>query len=720
MAISADIVNNGNAVTIKYYGLLPVEKVNIQWGTPFVYGTCVFLQQAIINTLPGDGAVLKALGGANILVNDVIDTSVFPGAYLEITTPVFGVVYSFTYQYVGSCGESNIGTYSVQFFENDGIGVTQFTLPNMAKGQIVPDITFPNPTIAGICDFVSYQLESIPPATSAVFKKNGTVMTTATTFTNADTISLEIAVNAPLGSHDLRYRANGVCGRSYNAQYTFFIADAPGYPSMITQTPLYIGETISGTIGADGDLLVFRNGLQVQASAYSAGPWSFVPTVSGEYWFKLRNQFGTSGQSLTTVVIDPSAVIPPAPAVNTISPTSVNVPIIINVKSSGTLRIFKDSVEIGTKNVVFGNNTYVATAAGNYQFKIQNSTGLSPISSTIVVNSSALSQTPTFNPIDSDLQLPSAYVNFTAPEDGHLEFYNSDNTLLVSVSRTAGQTWSHTVTVPSLIYAVMNATGKNKSAKTALVEVKGAVLAAPTVTSPAQIVIGAAIVLTIAVDGTLIPFRNGNALASVLVTAGTYNYTPALAGAYNFKLQNGSGISDYTTTTNVVLAGTGGPGSVSVVFVGAFSACGDILEFGYHPSSDDPADVSLWGLSNVINVPSEGSYYFFARSTTDNLKYWVSFVNTAGLGMGTGGGNGGSENPGEMKTFNNVYSFVEGVPKQINFESGSEISFYTIEMRDTEGNLVLMPIPPATRLSTSFLVAPDISVNDVTVRVVGI
>lgn len=719
MAISANIVNNGNAVTIKLYGLLPVEKVNIQWLEPILSGGCTYSQQVIIKTLPGAGAVLKTVAGASVSVDDTVDASVFPGAYLEITGPVFGTVYSLTFQYVGSCGESNIGTYSVQYFENDGISVPQFTVGNFAKGQIVPDVVFPDPSTAGVCDFVSYQLESLPPATSAVFKKNGVVMTTGTTFTNADTISLEIAVNAPLGSHDLRYRANGACQVSYNAQYTFFIADAPGYPSMLTQTPLYIGEPISGNISADGDLLVFRNGVQVQASAYSAGFWSFIPTVAGEYWFKLRNQFGTSGQSLTTVVIDPSAVIPPAPSIDTISPTSVNVPIIVNVKSSGTLRIFKDSVEIGTKNVTFGNNQYVATAAGNYQFKIQNSTGLSPISSQIVVNSSALSQTPTFNPVDSDLQLPSAYVNFTALEDGHLEIYNSDNVLLANVVRTAGQTWSHTVTVPSLIYAVMNATGKNKSAKTALIEVKGAILAAPVITSPAQIVVGAAIVLTIPVDGTLIPFRNGNALASVVVTAGTYNYTPAISGAYNFKLQNGSGISDYTTTTNVVLAGTGGPGSVSVVFVGAFSSCGDILEYGFHPSSDDPADVALWSLSNVITVPSEGSYYFFARSTTDNTKYWVSFVNTAGLEIGTDSG-GGSGEIGEMKIFTGVYSFTEGQPKQVSFGSGIEISFYTVEMRDTAGNAVLMPIPPATRLNTGFIIAPDITISDVTVRAAGI
>ena len=73
-----------------------------------------------------------------------------------------------------------------------------------------------------------------------------------------------------------------------------------------------------------------------------------------------------------------------------------------------------------------------------------------------------------------------------------------------------------------------------------------------------------------------------------------------------------------------------------------------------------------------------------------------------------------------MKSFIEVYSFVSGIPKQINFQAGTEISSYNVEMRDEEGNNVLLPIPPATRLSTGFLVNPDITVNNVTVRVLGI
>ena len=721
MAISSNIQNNGQLATRFYYGLAPVEKINIQWLLPLLSGGCTYSQQVIINSLPvNTDAVLKHANGDAVEINDTVDDSVFPGAYLEITGAVFGEEYSFSYQYIGSCGESNQALYRLQFFQNDGISVVQFSLGSFAKGQVVQDITFPNPEEAGTCAFTSYQLESIPPASSAVFKKNGSVMTTGTTFTNDDTITLEIAVNAPLGGHDLRYRANGACNISYNAQYTFYIADAPGAPSMISQTPLYIGEPIKGTISADGDLLVFKNGVQVQSSAYSAGPWVFVPTVSGEYYFKLKNQFGTSGQSLTTTVIDPAAVVPPAPLVNTISPTSVNVPIIVNVKSSGTLRVFKDSVEIAAINAVFGDNQYIATASGSYQFKIQNSTGTSDLSSAIVVNSLALAQTPTFNPADSDLQLPDAYVNFTAPEDGNLQIYNSDNVQLANIVRTAGQTYNFGVAVPSLIYAVMSVSGKNKSAKTQLIEVKGEVIAGPTITSAANIVIGAPITMTIPTNGTLIPFRNGNALASVIVTSGSYSYTPALTGAYNFKLQTGSGISDFTTTTNVQLTGGGGPGTVSIVYKGAFSSCEDPLEFGYHPSSDNPEDVAAWSPSNIINVPAEGSYFFFARSTSNHSNFWSSFVNTAGLGTTAGGGGGGSENSQEMKSFIEVYSFVSGIPKQINFQAGTEISSYNVEMRDEEGNNVLLPIPPATRLSTGFLVNPDITVNNVTVRVLGI
>lgn len=717
MAISGNILSNGISAFFNTYGLLPLERINVGFGSPTLLNGCTFSEEVIITELPQtEGVILKYGIDLEVVQGNAYNVSEFPHIYLEISDAEFNADYSFKFQYVGSCGESQEVIYKARFVPNDLISVPQFSLPNVARGEIVSDIIFPNSTSVGNCAFVSYQFISVPPANVGVFKKNGSVITTATTFTNADTISLEILSNAPFGSIDLRYKANGQCTLSDEAQIVFFVADAPAMPSMISQTPIYLGEQIRGSVSVDGELLVIRNGLQFASKNVVAGNWFYNPTAAGNFTFRLRNKFGTSVDSIPTVVIDPLAVIPPAPSVFTISPSSINVPILVNSKSSGTLIVFKDSVQLSTKNAVFGDNSYTPTVSGNYQFKIQNAVGTSEISSTIVVNGLTLTQSPTVDLSGSDLQLPSSFLRFNCPEAGILKIYNS---LGVQIAGdfvvTAGQQYDWTVAVAGIYCATLKAANKNESLKSEPVTVNGVFVAIPVIAGLNNVVVGTVLSLTIATNGTLLVYKNGSPQSSAIVSAGTVNFTPNSIGAWNFRLQTSAGISDFSRTINVQNSISG----ISVVFSGVTSACDDSLEYGYHPSSDNPNNVSVWQTSNVINIPAEGEYYFFARSSNDHSIFYVSYKNTANMELYSTSEVTTINNLVPMKIKNETISLVEGIDKQISFGLLT-MNDYVVELRDGQGNFISVPIPPETRNANGFIIRSDITVESVTVRVSGV
>ncbi len=76
---------------------------------------------------------------------------------------------------------------------------------------------------------------------------------------------------------------------------------APVAPT-VSSTTGKVGTSITGQVASTGTLLIFNDGMQLTTLALSSTSWSYTPTVTGSYTFKLTTSAGTSAASAAVVV----------------------------------------------------------------------------------------------------------------------------------------------------------------------------------------------------------------------------------------------------------------------------------------------------------------------------------------------------------------------------------------------------------------------------------
>ncbi len=158
----------------------------------------------------------------------------------------------------------------------------------------------------------------------------------------------------------------------------------PNAPVVTSSGTTQVGGTITGTIAEAGNIIVFLQGVEVEMLQNQiAGSFSYIPQNVGNYTFALSNVNGTSNVS-TAVLVENVSPPPPPQNVPDAPTATAQVGKISVASGTGTVKIFKDGVEIATQAST-GAFNYVPTAAGTYTFKLVTAAGTSAASNAVVV-----------------------------------------------------------------------------------------------------------------------------------------------------------------------------------------------------------------------------------------------------------------------------------------------------------------------------------------------
>lgn len=76
---------------------------------------------------------------------------------------------------------------------------------------------------------------------------------------------------------------------------------APAAPT-VNATTVTVGTAITGQVASTGTLLIFKDGTQLTTLTLNSTSWSYMPTATGSYTFKLKTSAGTSPASAAVVV----------------------------------------------------------------------------------------------------------------------------------------------------------------------------------------------------------------------------------------------------------------------------------------------------------------------------------------------------------------------------------------------------------------------------------
>ncbi len=211
------------------------------------------------------------------------------------------------------------------------------------------------------------------------------------------------------------------------------VATTPATP-IVNQTTVTLGAAITGSVSATGSLLILKDGVQTATRAVSTGNWTYTPTATGSFSFKLsvNNVASAASQAVTVApvigsgsgncgyaVYNPALSYPTAgtkvfyngkiyeskwwinvgeipdftnqwgawrflqncaggdtgttaPTAPTVAQTTVTLGAAItgSVSATGSLLILKDGVQVGTQAVSTGNWSYTPTVTGSFTFKL--------------------------------------------------------------------------------------------------------------------------------------------------------------------------------------------------------------------------------------------------------------------------------------------------------------------------------------------------------------
>lgn len=69
----------------------------------------------------------------------------------------------------------------------------------------------------------------------------------------------------------------------------------------VNQTTINLGTAITGTVATNGTLLILKDGTQVGSQAVNVGAWTYTPTATGSFTFKLsvNNVASAASQAVT-------------------------------------------------------------------------------------------------------------------------------------------------------------------------------------------------------------------------------------------------------------------------------------------------------------------------------------------------------------------------------------------------------------------------------------
>jgi chitinase len=349
------------------------------------------------------------------------------------------------------------------------------------------------------------------------------------------------------GSYTFKITANTLTSAA-SAAVNVVTATAPAAPT-VNQTSVTLGAPITGTVAAAGTLLILKAGVQIGTQAVNAGAWTYTPTSTGSYTFKITANSLTSVASVAVNVVAGTA--PAAPTVNQTSIT-LGAPITGNVAAAGTLLILKAGVQVATKAVNAGAWTYTPTSTGSYTFKITANTLTSAASAAVNVVAGTAPAAPTVNQTSITL---GGTITGSVTVSGTLRVYKA-GVQVTTFSVNAGN-WSYAPTTTG-VYTFKITANNLTSAASPSVNVTAAATppAAPAV-GQTSIALGAPITGTAAAAGTLLIFKAGVQVGSQATSAGAWTYTPTSAGVYTFKLSVNGLVSAASSAVTVTSPSSG-------------------------------------------------------------------------------------------------------------------------------------------------------------------
>jgi chitinase len=127
--------------------------------------------------------------------------------------------------------------------------------------------------------------------------KDGAQVSTQTVSSGAWTYTPSL-----IGSYTFKLSANGqTSAASATVAVTSNTVTTPATPT-VNQTSVTVGTAITGSVASAGTLLVFNNGAQVSTQTVSVGAWTYTPSVSGSFTFKLSvNNVLSAASTVVTV-----------------------------------------------------------------------------------------------------------------------------------------------------------------------------------------------------------------------------------------------------------------------------------------------------------------------------------------------------------------------------------------------------------------------------------